>query len=117
MLTNNTQQKKAVIFDMDGVVSDTQKFHVEIESKLLKDFGIEMAPGEITKRYAGVPDKLVAARGHSKADLIQKISSNQLLVTIQGCCAIKPLSFASTSPDNLEESFGSVLPPICPNHL
>lgn len=50
-------RKTAIIFDMDGVISDTQKFHAEVESLLLKDFGILMAPDEITKMYAGVADE------------------------------------------------------------
>ncbi len=45
---------KGVIFDMDGVISDTQKFHAQIESELLSKFGINIAPDEITKKYAGV---------------------------------------------------------------
>lgn len=52
-------KKKAVIFDMDGVVSDTQSFHVEIESALLKEFGIHMKPDAITQKYAGVPDEVM----------------------------------------------------------
>ncbi len=47
---------KAVIFDMDGVISDTQKFHAEAESRLLKKHGITMKPEEITRRFAGVSD-------------------------------------------------------------
>lgn len=43
----------AVIFDMDGVISDTQKFHSAVESALLKRHGIEMSPDEITHRYSG----------------------------------------------------------------
>lgn len=49
--------KKAVIFDMDGVVSDTQKFHAVVESKILAKYGIFMEPEEITAKYAGVSDK------------------------------------------------------------
>lgn len=41
---------------MDGVVSDTQKFHAEVESLILKSFGATMSPDDITKRYAGVAD-------------------------------------------------------------
>ncbi len=52
---------KAVIFDMDGVVSDTQGFHGEIESMLLKEYGIEMAPREISNTYAGVTDEKMFA--------------------------------------------------------
>lgn len=45
---------KAVIFDMDGVISDTQKFHSKGESELLKRYGINLTPEEITKKYSGV---------------------------------------------------------------
>ncbi|HPW34359.1 MAG TPA: HAD family phosphatase [Candidatus Paceibacterota bacterium] len=44
----------AVIFDMDGVISDTQKFHAKIESDLLSRYGISVSSEEITKKYAGV---------------------------------------------------------------
>ena len=50
-------KKKAVIFDMDGVVSDTQKFHAEVESVLLKEYGIDLSPEKITKTYSGVADE------------------------------------------------------------
>ena len=56
------KRKKAVIFDMDGVVSDTQKFHAEVESLLLKDFDINMTPEAITKQYAGVSDEEMFAK-------------------------------------------------------
>lgn len=48
---------KGVIFDMDGVISDTQKLHSKIESKLLLRFGIEISPEEISKKYSGVRTK------------------------------------------------------------
>ena len=48
---------KAVIFDMDGVISDTQIIHSQTESELLKSYGIEMHPDEITRKYAGVSNK------------------------------------------------------------
>jgi len=43
-----------VIFDMDGVISDTQKLHARVESGLLGRYGIDISPDEITKKYAGV---------------------------------------------------------------
>jgi len=55
------KRKKAIIFDMDGVVSDTQKFHAEVESLVLKDFGIIMTPQEITETYAGIADEKMFA--------------------------------------------------------
>ena len=48
---------KAIIFDMDGVISDTQIIHAKTESELLKGYNIEIHPEEITRRYAGVSDQ------------------------------------------------------------
>ncbi len=50
-------KKKAVIFDMDGVISDTQELHAEVESALLNEYGIVMTPEEIAREYAGVSDR------------------------------------------------------------
>lgn len=47
---------KTVIFDMDGVISDTQKVHAEMESKILKTYEIDISPDEITRIYAGTSD-------------------------------------------------------------
>ena len=44
----------AVIFDMDGVISDTQKVHAKIESELLAKHGVQISPEEVTRKYAGV---------------------------------------------------------------
>lgn len=45
---------KAVIFDMDGVLSQTQKLHAEAQSQILEEeTGKEMRPEEITEKYAG----------------------------------------------------------------
>ncbi len=41
---------------MDGVISDTQELHAEVESALLAEHGITMTPEEITREYAGIPD-------------------------------------------------------------
>lgn len=43
-----------VIFDMDGVISDTQGIHARIESEILEGYGIILTPDEITQRFAGV---------------------------------------------------------------
>ena len=45
---------KAIIFDMDGVISDTQKIHSKVESSLLGDYGIKISLDEITMKYSGV---------------------------------------------------------------
>lgn len=48
---------KAVIFDMDGVISDTQKLHSRVESSILSRFGVDISPEEITLKYSGVRTK------------------------------------------------------------
>jgi len=45
---------EAVIFDMDGVISDTQCLHAQVESEILKRYEINFTPEEITHKYAGV---------------------------------------------------------------
>ncbi len=43
-----------VIFDMDGVLADSQRIHSRIESEMLRElFGIDITPEEITKRFSG----------------------------------------------------------------
>ncbi len=44
----------AVIFDMDGVISDTQRIHSDRESKILLRYGVKINPEEISAKYAGV---------------------------------------------------------------
>jgi beta-phosphoglucomutase family hydrolase len=61
---------KGIIFDMDGVISDTQRLHAQVESGLLARFGIDLTPEEITHRYAGVRTQkffaeLLAATGRA----------------------------------------------------
>lgn len=46
----------AVIFDLDGVISNTQIVHAAVESEILADIGIIMSADEITERYAGSSD-------------------------------------------------------------
>lgn len=45
---------KAIIFDLDGVIADTQQHHAQIESEILNRFGVVVSPEEITKKYAGI---------------------------------------------------------------
>jgi HAD superfamily hydrolase (TIGR01509 family) len=47
---------RAVIFDMDGVISDTQRLHAEGESRMLVDWGVHLSADEITERFAGLAD-------------------------------------------------------------
>lgn len=48
---------KGIIFDMDGVISDTQKLHSMVESDILNRFNINITSEEITKKYSGVKTK------------------------------------------------------------
>lgn len=48
---------KAIIFDMDGVISDTQQLSAELEELSLKKYGIEIDAQELTRKYAGVPER------------------------------------------------------------
>lgn len=43
-----------VIFDMDGVISDTQKAHSCVEREMLLSHGIDIDAAEISRRFAGV---------------------------------------------------------------
>jgi len=45
---------QGIIFDMDGVISDTQKLHSKVEYEILNKFGISVTSEEITKKYSGV---------------------------------------------------------------
>jgi len=53
----NNPMIRAIIFDLDGVISDTQEIHASVESKLLQNHGIKISAEELTTKYAGVSDK------------------------------------------------------------
>ena len=44
---------QAIIWDLDGVISDTQKLHARVESELLAELGFQITPEEITRRFSG----------------------------------------------------------------
>jgi HAD superfamily hydrolase (TIGR01509 family) len=48
---------EGVIFDMDGVLSDTQTIHARVESDSLRQLGITLSPEDITREFAGVADE------------------------------------------------------------
>lgn len=64
---------KAVIFDMDGVISDTLPLHSEAESQALACFGIKMTPQEIIDEFNAIPDRImfetILSRHKSTADI------------------------------------------------
>lgn len=58
----------AVLFDMDGVIANTQDLHGATESRLLAEHGVLLSANEIAKRYAGVSDKEFFPRVFADAD-------------------------------------------------
>jgi HAD superfamily hydrolase (TIGR01509 family) len=73
---------KAVIFDMDGVISDTEIIQSEATSLILAEKGIIIAPQEISARYAGISAKITLKeifRGHKKENIdIDKLVEEKL---------------------------------------
>ncbi|MEQ1849750.1 MAG: HAD family phosphatase [Candidatus Peribacteraceae bacterium] len=47
---------QAIIFDMDGVLSDTELLHGEVQEKMLLQYGISLPAKECSRRFAGVPE-------------------------------------------------------------
>ncbi|MBE0478560.1 HAD family phosphatase [Candidatus Aerophobetes bacterium] len=48
---------KAVIFDMDGVISDTQILHASADVAVLKLYSITFTEDKINENFAGITDK------------------------------------------------------------
>lgn len=48
---------KAVVFDMDGVIADTEIFHTEAKQKVLRSYGIESDAENLENRFAGTPSE------------------------------------------------------------
>ena len=63
---------KAVIFDLDGVISDTQNLHFEIEVKLFREMGYNVDL-EKMKKFSGVAER----ESYSKI-LGKEISKNEI---------------------------------------
>ena len=53
---------RAVAFDLDGVLSDTQKIMSLAESLTLRKFGINLSPREIEERYIGTTDEFMFSK-------------------------------------------------------
>lgn len=52
----------AVIFDMDGVISDTQRLHTAAELVVLKELGLNYEHEAFAKRFAGITDEDIFAQ-------------------------------------------------------
>lgn len=49
---------KAVIFDMDGVITDTQPLHNKTNAEVLQFYGIPLTEEDLSK-FAGIPNKKI----------------------------------------------------------
>ncbi len=101
--------KKAVIFDMDGVISDTQKFHALAEHILLKELGIDISPSQITQKYAGVNDEsmfreIFKNHNQSKFNITSLIDKKWALMTEISKDKIKPITGSLELIDNLRSN-------------
>lgn len=87
---------KAVIFDMDGVISDTLPIHNEAESKTLLKYGIKMSPRQIVEEFNGVPDKrmfeIIFSRFNKKLDYEQVAKEKWKLFQELARNNIKPIA-------------------------
>lgn len=49
----------AIIFDMDGVLADTEGIHATAGCNVLRQYGIEFSPADLSKHYAGMPESVI----------------------------------------------------------
>lgn len=117
---------KAVIFDMDGVLSDTQKLHAQAQSLILEEYGVEMSPEDITRKYAGKPPGTLfreespvsgPMKAHAKKqDVLYELVEREGVEPIEGSQQLVrelegdyKLGVASSSqPDFIQEVVGSL---------
>jgi len=64
---------KAVIFDMDGVISDTQTLAANVESKIFRKYGLDIAPEYCTQVYAGTAHHYMYEKEFAKAGITADI--------------------------------------------
>lgn len=93
---------EAVIFDMDGVISDTQTLHSEAQSKVLEKHGTKLSPQKITRKYASKPSRMLFKQEsnidpekayNEKQDVLQEIVEKNGIEPIEGSIdLIKELS-------------------------
>lgn len=50
---------EAIVFDMDGVISRTSRYHTEAKKQQLEKYGITVEKEEIEERFAGVSSEIM----------------------------------------------------------
>ena len=66
---------KAIIFDMDGVIVDSEPMHIEAEKQILLKYGVKISPDEL-RTYTGTTAEF------EFTDLIRKYSLNTTVDTL-----------------------------------
>ena len=72
--TIRTTPFKAILFDFDGTLVDSEKIHFDAWNEVLKDYGIAADYSDYLKKFAGIPTVLNAQR---------LIAENQLDISIE----------------------------------
>lgn len=58
---------RAVIFDMDGVLTDTAPLHARAQAELLMRHGVPITAAQVNERYKAIPDKELFRRAFADA--------------------------------------------------
>ncbi len=69
----NSLEKKAVIFDMDGVIIDSEPIHYQINNRIFKDIGVSISNEEYST-LVGIPLKEIWKKMHFRYALKQPVS-------------------------------------------
>jgi len=98
---------KAVIFDMDGVISDTQILHVAADVAVMRRYGIKLTEKDIGEKFAGIIDKemfgnLFKMYGIS-TDIQEAIKEKWKIMMARADDSIKPLVGVLELIDNLKK--------------
>ena len=99
---------KAIIFDMDGVISDSQPIHAGLEEVLLREHGIEISAAELTRNYAGIPDrecaKIIFAKYGKEIDLDKFVENKWTRILDYARGRIRPIDGAVELINKLKEN-------------
>jgi beta-phosphoglucomutase family hydrolase len=90
--------KKAVIFDLDGVIVNSEDAHIEAEKRVFRTYGIAISDNEL-HRYAGTT---------AKAMFTELIDKYQLKTTFQEMVRIKEENFLRLLEEDAEPTKGAI---------